>query len=142
MRIAWEQEVVVCADEGAEPGPVQGGELRRKADQRIDEKNLLELLRPVAARHQQMADFMLRIQQYDAHRVQRIGLLETVDQRVQELRQPVGTQQREFARLGTLQYRLVVGRLGGQFHQPLLERFIFLNEVIHPSAPLSSRAIL
>ena len=61
---------MVRPDEGTEPGLVQGRELRREADQRIDEKYLLELLRPVAAGHQQMADLVLRIEQHDADRVE------------------------------------------------------------------------
>ena len=141
MGVAREQEMMVRPDEGTEPGLVQGRELRRETDQGIDEKYLLELLGPVAAGHQQMADLVLRIQEHDAHRVQGIGLLEAVDQRMQQLRQAVGTQQRKLARLSALQDRLVVGRLGGQFREPLLECLVFLNDVIHPSAPLSSRAI-
>ena len=62
--------MVVGADEGPEPGLVQRRELRRQADQRIDEQHLAELLRPVAARDQQMPDLMLRIEQHDAHGVQ------------------------------------------------------------------------
>ena len=46
------QQVMIRPDEGAEPRFVQNRQLRRQADQRIDEENLLELLRPVAARQQ------------------------------------------------------------------------------------------
>ena len=73
IRDARKKQMMVRADEGAEPWLVQGGELRRQADQRIDEENLLELLGPVAAGHEQMADLVLRIEEHDAHGIQRVG---------------------------------------------------------------------
>ena len=78
--------MMVRADERAEPGLMQRGELRRQADQRIDEENLLEFLRPIAAGHQQMADLMLRIQEHHADRIERIGLAQALDHGVQQLR--------------------------------------------------------
>ena len=63
LPLPGKQQVMVGADVGAEPRLVQGRELRRQADQRIDEEDLLELLRPVAAGDQQMADLVLRIEQ-------------------------------------------------------------------------------
>ena len=84
---------MIRADERAEPRLMQRGELRRQADQRIDEENLLEFLRPVAAGHQQMPDLMLRIEQHHADGIERIGFAQAVDHGVQQLRQAIGAQQ-------------------------------------------------
>ena len=102
---------------------MQHRELRRQADQRIDEENLLEFLRPVAAGHQQMPDLMLRIEQHHADGIERIRFAQAVDHGVQQLRQAVGAQQRQFARLRALHDGLVVGRLRRHLREPLLERF-------------------
>ena len=59
---ARKQQMMIRADERTEPGLMQCGELRRQADQRIDEEYLLEFLRPIAAGHQQMTDLVLGIQ--------------------------------------------------------------------------------
>ena len=104
---------------------MQHRQLRRQTDQRIDEENLLEFLRPIAAGDQQMPNFMLRIEQHHADRIERIGLAQAIDHGVQQLRQAVGPQQRQLARLGALQDGLVVGRLGGHFREALLELFVF-----------------
>ena len=85
--------MMIRTDERAEPGLVQGCELRRQADQRIDEKYLLEFLRPLAAGDQQMAYLMLRIEQNDADGVERVGFAQAVDHGAQQLRQAVGPQQ-------------------------------------------------
>ncbi len=62
--------MMIRTDEGAEPGLVKGGELRRQADQRIDEKYLIEFLRPLPAGDQLMAYLVLRIEQNDADGVE------------------------------------------------------------------------
>ena len=115
---------MIGADEGTEPGLVQHRQLRREADQRIDEEDLLEFLRPVAARHQQMPHLVLRIEQHDADGVERIGFAQAVDHGVQQLRQAVGAQQRQFARLRALHDGLVVGGLRGHFREALLELLV------------------
>ena len=56
----------------------------------------------IASRQQQMADLVLRIQQHDAHRVDRKGLTQPVHHRAAELRETVGLQQTQLARLGAL----------------------------------------
>ena len=134
--------MMIGADEGAEPRLVQGRQLRRQADQRIDEEYLLELLRPVAAGHQQMPDLVLRIEQHHADRIERIGLAQAVDHGAQQLRQAVGAQQRQLARLGALQDGFVVGRLGRHFRETLLERLVFPPDVVHAQLPASARARL
>ena len=111
---------MVRADVGTEPRLVQGGQLRRQADQRIDEEYLLELFRPIAAGHQQMTNLVLRIEQHHADGIERIGLAQAVDHGAQQLRQAVGPQQRQFARLGALQDGFVVGRLGRQLRRRFL----------------------
>ena len=52
--------MVIGADEGPEPRLVQRRQLRRKTDQGIDEEDLLEFLRTIAARQQQMPNLVLR----------------------------------------------------------------------------------
>src|SRR6202021_2968974 len=98
---------------------VQGRELRRKSDQGIDEKNLLELIGPVAARDQQMTNLVVRIEQYHAHRVERIGLAQTVDHGTQQLRQTIGAEQGQLACLRALENGFVVRSFGGHLLQTL-----------------------
>ena len=129
--------MVIGPDEGPEPRLVQHGQLRRQADQRIDEEYLLEFLRPIAAGDQQMPDLMLGIEQHHADGVERIRFAQSVDHGVQQLRQAVGAQQRQFARLRALHDGLVVGRLRGHFLEALLELFVLPSQLIHVRHPLN-----
>ena len=106
---------MIGAHIGAKPRFVQHRELRRQPDQRIDEENMLEFFRTIAAGDQQMPDFVLRIEQYHADRIERVGLAQSVHHGVQQLRQGVGAQQRQLARLSPLHDGLVGGSLGGHF---------------------------
>ena len=123
--------MVIRPDEGTEPGFVQGSQLRREPDQRVDEEDLLEFLRPVAAGDQQVTYLMLRVEQHDADGVERIGLAQAVDHGAQQLRQAIGPQQGQFPRLRALQDRLVIGGLRGHFQEALLEVVVLPIEFIH-----------
>ena len=52
IQNARKQQVMIRAHVGTKPRLVQDGELRRQSDQRIDEEDLLELFRTIAARDQ------------------------------------------------------------------------------------------
>ena len=80
---------------------------------------MLEFFRTIAAGDQQMPDFVLRIEQHHADRIERVGLAQPVHHGVQQLRQAVGAQQRQFARLSALHDGLVVGSLGRHFRETL-----------------------
>ena len=71
---------------------MQGGKLRRESDQRIDEKYLLEFLRAIAARNQQVTDLVLRIQKHHAHGIEPVRVAQTVDHGVQQRTQAIGAQ--------------------------------------------------
>src|ERR1700730_12644898 len=82
-----------------------------------------------------MTNLVLGIEQHDADGVERIRLAQTVDHGAQQLRQAVGPQQRQFARLRALQDGLVVGSLAGQLLETLFEIFVLLDQVIHSGHP-------
>ena len=89
-----------------------------------------------------MANLMLRIEQHDADRIERIGFAQAFDHGAQQLRQAVGAQQRQLARLRALEDAFVVGGLGGQLGQTLLERLIFLDDIVHTlAATFNPRAL-
>ncbi len=132
--------MVIRADERTEPGLVQRRQLRCEPDQGIDEENLLELLGPVTAGDQQVAYLVLRVQQHDADGVQQIGLAQPIDHGAQQLRQAVGPQQRQFPSLRALHDRLVIGGLGGQFQEALLELVVLPDHIIHVLSPLRPSA--
>ena len=118
------------ADDGprrrrAEPRLVQSGELRRQADQRIDEENLLELVGPVAARDQQMPDLVLRIEQHDADRIERVGLAQAVDHGAQQLRRLSARSSGNSRACVRFKIVSLCGGLGRQFRETLLERLRF-----------------
>ncbi len=64
------QQVMVRPHERPQPGFVQGRQLRCQSHQRIDEEDLLELVRALAARKEQVANLMLRVEQHDADGVE------------------------------------------------------------------------
>ncbi len=85
-----------------------------------------------------MPNFVLRIEQHDADGIEHIGLAQTFDHGAQQLRQAVGPQQRQLARLRALHDGLVVGGLRGQFLQALLEIFVLLIQIIHVRNPFKA----
>ena len=92
---------------------------------------------PIAAGQQQMPDLVLRIEQHHADGIERIGFAQAVHHGAQQLRQAVGPQQRQFARLRALQDGLVVGGLRRHFLEALLELFDSPDQVIHVRIPIA-----
>src|SRR6266404_621130 len=82
-----------------------------------------------------MPNLVLWIEQHDADGIERIRLAQTIDHGAQQLRQAVGPQQSQFARLRALQDGFVVGGLRGQFLEALFEIFVLLNQIIHVRYP-------
>jgi hypothetical protein len=88
---------------------MKGIELRREADQAVREQYVREILDLEVIGDQQVADLVLRIEQQQRDRFQRIRFLEPAADGVEGLREVLRLEQLQLALLAALEQAFVIG---------------------------------
>ena len=80
---AREQQLVISAHVGAQPGPHQRLHLRRQRHDAVCEQHALEGIGLPAVAQQQVANLVLRVLQYERGRLEPVGAAQAADHNVQ-----------------------------------------------------------
>ena len=124
-RDSRHQQLVIGLAVGAEPGPLEIGELRSHGHQGIHETHARRLARRDAIAREQVTNLVLRIVQDQRYLIELVGGAQSDDEPLEQLRERAGAQQLQLALLCLAQQRIVAADFLGQRRESFLQAAIF-----------------
>ena len=138
--VPGKQQLMIAAHVRPEPRAMERIELRRQPDEAVREHHVREILDPQVIGDQQVTNLVLRVQQQQRDRFQRVRFLEAAADRVERLRQVLRLEQLELTLLAALEQALVVGGLVDERRNARAQLADFAFEVARRHQASSGRA--